>query len=214
MRFCELFSKMRFCELFSKKFVFGTLFLKKRKIERPRAPHLSTHIRMPTLSSPIAFRMIRANSLPNDDDHIVIRKDLDQGNFTLRYTDTNAGTNNSIISQITTSMTYDHVVEHMRVCVKSIALDEEGFIKVQIDIPGMPRMLLSVDKLREVYYRDHIVDMVCIGLDSMNTSKSTNMPREPEAPTKKRRFSMEPSTPLYAQSPPISRHLYFDVQGE
>ena len=199
---------------FSKNLVFGHAFFKKRKIERRHAPHLSTHIRMPNLSSPIAFRMIRVNGPPNDDDRIIIRKDLDDGNFTLRYTDTNAGTNDAIISQITTSMTYDHVVEHMRVCVKSIALDEEGFMKVQIDIPGMPRMLLSVDKLREVYYRDHIIDMVCIGLDSMNTSKSVNVPREPEAPTKKRRVSMEPSTPLYAQSPPISRHLYFDVQGE
>lgn len=86
-----------------------------------------------------------------------------------------------------------------------MAFDEQGFDRLQFDIPGMPRMLLSVKKMREVYYRDHITDMVCAGLEAMNACKKPALfIASPEAGNKRR-----------CTSPPrVARHTYFDIEDE
>ena len=155
---------------------------------------------MSTHSCPITLHMIRENSTSVNDDKLVIRKNLQDDTYTLWFTDTNSETQAKVIYQTLESMTQAKVLEHMRVLIKSIAFDEEGFIKVQFDIPGMPRILMSVCKMREVYYRDHIADLIETGLDAMDhdAKPSYLVDKTPEA--KKR----------HCCSPPVCRNLYFD----
>jgi hypothetical protein len=169
---------------------------------------------MPSYSSPIILLMIRENSTPSQDDRITIRKNLESEceTYSLWYTDTNAETTGKSVSQTLESMSRSNTIEHMRVVIKSLAFDEQGFDRLQFDVPGMPRMLISVKKMREVYYREHITDMVCAGLDAMKASTKVAFveDRTPEAGHKRRCCS-----PLDVSSPPrIARHTYFDMGDE
>ena len=148
--------------------------------------------------------MIRKNSTAINDDKLVIRKNLLNGDYSLWFTDTNSETNGKVITQTLSSMSQAKVLEHMRVLMKTLAFDEEGFHQVQFDIPGMPRFLLSVSKMQEVYYRNHIGDLIETGLDAMDHDLKPAYTVDKTPEPKKRRCC----------SPPISRNLYFDVEDE
>jgi len=169
----------------------------------------------PEMSSyTIHLHLIRSETQCSTDDSLKISLNHETGNYTLKYTDKNTETNSNSISESFDDLGHCAVAEHMRVLIKSVALDEQGFSKIQMDVPGMPRMILSVDKLREVYYREHIADMIHSGLHIMMNSKKPVFVEDkvPDAPMKKRRTSMAQSNPECNQ--PVSRHLYFGVDDD
>jgi hypothetical protein len=58
----------------------------------------------------------------------------------------------------------------MYLLFKNQSLDEEAPCKVQVNIPSMPRVIVSGDKFQELYYREHFSELIDSGLDFMDNS--------------------------------------------
>jgi hypothetical protein len=50
-------------------------------------------------------------------------------------------------------------------------MDEEGCKNLQVNIPGMPCMIISGKKLSEVYYREHLEDLIGSGVDLLDKTE-------------------------------------------
>lgn len=61
--------------------------------------------------------------------------------------------------------TGSRVMRYVRCFLKSLVLDEEGYKSVQLDVPGLPQFITRVSQLRDLYVRQHLEDMVELGLD-------------------------------------------------
>jgi len=163
--------------------------------------------------------MIRKDTSVSKDDKITIRKNLETGDFALWYMDSNVSgaTYGPPITQHLEGLYFNKVLEHMYVAIKSMALDEEGFMQAQFDIPGIPRMLVSVANMKDVYYRDHLNDMIRVGLDVMDNDMQPScctdntVFKEPcETSTATNKVGKKRRT--RCSTPPTPRHMYFDVE--
>jgi hypothetical protein len=115
----------------------------------------------------VEIRFINDLSNSSTDDKIVIRRDLYEGFYDLVYTDYNNG--KPITFNLTTDKRGD-IMQYMYLLFKNQSLDEEAPSRVQVNIPSMPRMIVSGDKFQEVYYREHFSELIDSGLDFMDNS--------------------------------------------
>ena len=53
-------------------------------------------------------------------------------------------------------------------------MDDDGFKSVQFSLPAMPRILVDVWKFKEVYYREHFLDLLENGLDTLDRVETTS----------------------------------------
>ena len=115
----------------------------------------------------VEIRFINDSFDSSTDDKVVIRRDLYEGFYDLVYTDYNNG------QPITFNLTTDdrkNIQQYIYLLLKNQALDEEAPYKVQVNIPSMPRIIVSGDKFQELYYREHFSELVDSGLDFMDNS--------------------------------------------
>ena len=115
----------------------------------------------------VEVRFINDSSDSSTDDKVVIRRDLYEGFYDLVYTDHNNG------QPITFNLTTDdrkNIRQYIYLLLKNQALDEEAPSKVQVNIPSMPRIIVSGDKFQELYYREHFSELIDSGLDFMDNS--------------------------------------------
>jgi hypothetical protein len=103
------------------------------------------------------------------DDKIRIRKDLELNEFELTYTDQNDGTP---VIHLVTGMYRARVMEYLYMLLKNQALDEEGYNSIQVTIPAMPRVIISAEKMKDLYYREHFLEMIGTGLDLLDNVES------------------------------------------
>ena len=103
------------------------------------------------------------------DDTIRIRKDLDLNEFELTYTDQNDGTP---VIHLVTGMYRARVMEYLYMLLKNQALDEEGYSSIQVTVPAMPRVMISAEKMKDLYYREHFLDVIGTGLDLLDNVES------------------------------------------
>lgn len=115
----------------------------------------------------VEIRFINNMSDSSSDDKIVIRRDLYEGFYDLVYTDNNNG--KPITFNLTTENRAD-IMQYIYLLFKNQSLDEEAPSKVQVNIPSMPRMIVSGDKFQELYYREHFSELIDSGLDFMDNS--------------------------------------------
>lgn len=126
---------------------------------------------MPTFSSTMSMRFIRDTSQSNTDDVMSIRKNFQDGEFVLTYNDENNG------SPVTHTISFGcrmDLVNHLYLTLKNQAMDDDGFKSVQFSLPAMPRILVSIDRFREAYYREHFLDLLENGLDTLDRVETTS----------------------------------------
>jgi hypothetical protein len=104
------------------------------------------------------------NDSNQKDDIIRIKKNLSYNEFDIRYTDQN---NDSPIVHNLNGLYRAQVMDYIYAVFKNQALDEQGYHKVQVTLPAMPRIIVSGDKFKDLYYREHFMDTIGKSLDTI-----------------------------------------------
>lgn len=125
---------------------------------------------MSTSNGSIGIRFIRneAVSHADTDDSIRITVASEAGKFVLRYRDSNDG--NPVVHRITVGR--NQLLEHMYLLLKSQGMDDDGFKSVQFTLPAMPRLFVKISRFNEMYYREHLLELITNGLDTLETMKT------------------------------------------
>lgn len=87
------------------------------------------------------------------------------------YTDENQGS--PVFHTISFGCRMD-LVNHLYLTLKNQAIDDDGFKSVQFSLPAMPRILVEISKFKEVYYREHFLDLLENGLDTLDRVETTS----------------------------------------
>jgi hypothetical protein len=130
--------------------------------------------------------MIRSDE---KDDTISIAKDLATNEFVVTFTDENDG--DPVVHKMS-GLYQAKVLDYVYMLLKNQYLDEEGFDKVQVNIPAMPRMIVSGSKFSDIYYRQHFYELIGFGLDNLENAakvcttprRVASVPRVPVAPAR------------------------------
>jgi hypothetical protein len=91
---------------------------------------------------------------------------------------------------------------------KNQALDEEGYKSVQLTLPAMPRVIVSGEKFKDLYYREHFLELIGNSLDMLE-----NVTSEKKIPAVRREsWVYETPAPTRRSTAPGVRpqHLFFD----
>jgi hypothetical protein len=126
---------------------------------------------MPAFSSTMSIRFIRDTTNSSTDDVMSIRKNFQEGEFVVTYTDENQGS--PVFHTISFGCRMD-LVNHLYLTLKNQAIDDDGFKSVQFSLPAMPRILVDAWKFKEVYYREHFLDLLENGLDTLDRVETTS----------------------------------------
>ena len=158
----------------------------------------------------IRIHLINSDTSKNADDTITIRKNFETNEFDIVYRDQNNG---EPITHEVSGLYRARVLEYLYMLFKNQALDEEGYKSVQLTLPALPRLIVSGDKFKDLYYREHFLEAVGTGLDLLDNTESLKVP-------KVRRFSQPYTAASYSYETPVARrstahdvrpqHLYFD----
>ena len=169
----------------------------------------------------IVIHLINDHDSKKADDVITIRKDYETNEFVILYRDQNNG---EPITHEVNGLYRARVIDYIYMLFKNQSLDEEGYKSVQLSLPALPRMIVTGDKFKDLYYREHFLEAVGTGLDLLdNTSsikKKTSVRRSsiPSPPPVERYswsndWSNDWQTPVARRStaPGVRpQHLYFD----
>lgn len=142
--------------------------------------------RMSSFSSYFSIRFIR-NTTSTDastDDLVKIRKNLEEEDFELTYSDENNGSP-VVHDVIFTKRSY--LINHVYLLLKNQMIDDDGFKAVQFNLPAMPRILVNVEKFRDVYYREHFLDLIENALDCLDRLTVTSSKSNAKKSIKSRR---------------------------
>lgn len=140
---------------------------------RPKRKHTT---QMNSLTSYLVkIHLVRtAASTENNDDIIKIRKNISAGEFELYYSDANENGASNYIHTLRTTEESD-LTDHLYLLFKTLSIDEDPFLHVQLTLPAMPRVIVSVHKLKDTYYCDHFMSLIKNALtqfDYIDTSTS------------------------------------------
>jgi hypothetical protein len=123
----------------------------------------------------IQFQLIKKDSQPaSKDDVIEIRQELETGEFTVKFREYNFG---NVQIHFLSNMSYRQVQDYVYNFLKNASLDEDGYESIQMNLPCQPTMVVSAEKLKELYYRDHFLDSVSDALATL-TNSWTVIPRK------------------------------------
>lgn len=152
----------------------------------------------------ICIYLINHDSAQKSDDVVIIRKNLDNGDFDITYKDQNNGTP---VTHIVNGLYRAQVIDYIYMLFKNQALDEEAYKSVQLTLPAMPRIIVSGDKFKDLYYREHFLEAVGNSLDTLeNVSVKKKVLSVPRADwgyqTPASRRSTAPGV--------VPQHLFFD----
>ena len=137
---------------------------------------------MSSFTSSFCLRFIRnSKGAASSDDRLSVRKDLSTGEFQVTYVDENNG------DPVTHRMNYLYrarVMDHFYLVLKNQMIDDDGFEAVQFNMPAMPRMLVNATKFKDVYYREHFLDLIGNALDCLDTLEMPSSLRSARASAK------------------------------
>lgn len=162
----------------------------------------------------IRIHLIHSDAAKNTDDTVTIRKNFETNEFDIVYRDENNG---DPVTHKVSGLYRARVLDYLYMLFKNQALDEQGYVSIQLTLPALPRLIVSGDKFKDLYYRDHFLEAVGTGLDLLDNTESLNL----KVP-KVRRFSQPyaAASSEYSYETPIARrstapgvrpqHLYFD----
>ena len=112
-----------------------------------------------------------ANAPSSTDDILKVRKNFETGEFEIAYTDSHDS--NKLVHKLH-YLYRQRVIDHVYLTLKNLTMDEENFYQIQLNLPAMPRILVSVENLKDLYYRDHLLELVQNGLDNLDVLEKTN----------------------------------------
>ena len=126
----------------------------------------------------ITMRFIRNDSegKPNTDDTLRIRKNLTTGDFDIKYKDANDGVSTKTHGQVLHTMVglgHARVLRHVYLLMKNQYLDVQGFSQIQIDVPAMPRILLDASSMSDLYYREHVCELIAAAMENLENGEFT-----------------------------------------
>ena len=107
------------------------------------------------------------NGSSDTDDKIVIKKYLNRDGFDVTYTDYNVGV--PVTHRL--SMQYNEVLDYIYLVLKNQSMDIEGFKDIQVSVPAVPRVLVSGEKMKDLYYREHFLDLISEGLKMLGKTE-------------------------------------------
>ena len=141
---------------------------------------------MPTFSTSFTLRFIRntSSAAAATDDMVKIRKNLEENEFEFTYVDENNGS--PVVHEVTFAKRSD-LMNHVYLILKNQMIDDDGFEAVQFTLPAMPRMLAYTDKFRDVYYREHFLDLIENALDCLDRLAVTSSKPRTKKSIKSRR---------------------------
>jgi hypothetical protein len=111
----------------------------------------------------IIIHLVKNNATPTLDDTVRIVKNLEDSVFEITYKD-----NGDPVVHKAYHMTRDNVCDYVFLLLKNLTLDEDGYQNFQIDVPAMPRVLVSASNMKDTYYRDHFLELVENGLSMLD----------------------------------------------
>jgi hypothetical protein len=126
-------------------------------------------------STTIEILLIKNNS--TKDDAILIKKNLLYNEFDLTYIEHTNGC--ETVKHSATGLYHDKVMDYIYMVFKNQYLDEEPYSHIQINVPAMPRIMISGDKFNEVYYRVHVRELISTGLDLLETTTVVSVKKKP-----------------------------------
>ena len=147
--------------------------------------------------------MINADSTRGDDT-VTIIKNLDLGDFEIVYKDQNDGTP---ITHVIRGLYRQRVLDYLYMLFKNQSLDEEAYRSVQVTLPAMPRIIVSCDKFKDLYYREHFLELIANSLDTLE-----NVYSKKKIPSVLR-SDWSYQTPVSRRSTApgvVPQHLFFD----
>lgn len=152
----------------------------------------------------IELQFIRAaDSDPSTDDILKIRKNYESGEFELVYTDSDK---DQKVTHRLHSLYRQRILDHIYLLLKNMTLDEDNFHQLQLNLPAMPRLIVSVENLKDLYYRDHFLDLIGNSLDNLDVIESKTVHLKQDDSSDDELFDEEDE---YADMPPlISPHQY------
>jgi hypothetical protein len=100
------------------------------------------------------------NSL--SDDTVKIVKNYETGDFDITFTDQNDGT---LIVHKAFGLYRTRVLDYLYMLFKNQALDEEGYKSIQLTLPAMPRIIVAGEKMKDLYYREHFLELLGTSID-------------------------------------------------
>jgi hypothetical protein len=106
--------------------------------------------------------MIKKSNDSAQDDQITIRKNLDLNEFEITLKDMNSG--NKMTHRLE-GTTKDMVMKYLYHLLKNLSLDDDGYESIQVNVPLMPRVLFMGASLKDLYVREHLQDVLNLGLD-------------------------------------------------
>lgn len=146
--------------------------------------------------------LINDSKSSKGDDTIRIVKNYDLNEFEIMYTDQNDGTP---ITHLVTGLYRARVLDYLYILFKNQALDEQGYTSVQLTLPAMPRLIVSADKFKDLYYREHFMEAIADSLDLLENVTSKKK--------KVYSYSNDYTTPVSRRSTAngvLPQHLFFD----
>jgi len=119
---------------------------------------------MSSTYSPCSLELVMIKDTKNkkEDDSVKVRLNLDLNEYEITLRDQNAG---SEIAHRIEMSTKEKVMDYLYLVLKSICLDEDGYENIQVNTPLMPRVFFSVKSLKDLYYREHVHEILRTGLD-------------------------------------------------
>jgi hypothetical protein len=107
------------------------------------------------------------NGSSDTDDKIIIKKYLNKDGFDVTYTDYNVGV--PVTHRL--SMQYNEVLDYIYLVLKNQSMDIEGFKEIQVSVPAVPRLLVSADNMKDLYYREHFLHLISEGLKMLGKTE-------------------------------------------
>lgn len=144
-----------------------------------------------------------AGAASSTDDTMRVRKNFESGEFELVYKDSHDSKKQV---HTLTGLYRQRVLDHVYLALKNLTMDEENFFQVQLNMPAMPPVLVSVENLSDVYYRDHLLELVSNGLDNLDVLETVKSVRPPTATSA--------AVDDYADMPPLISHADLQAQQQ
>ena len=151
----------------------------------------------------VVIHLINDIDAGKGDDVIRIRKNYETNEFDISYSDQNNGDS---VTHNATGLYRARVLDYLYTVFKNQALDEDGYKNVQLTLPAMPRIIVSGDKFKDVYYRNHFYELIGFGLDSLETTTSVKKVEDLRRARQLTQLMNSYSTP----SSNVRQHLFFD----
>jgi hypothetical protein len=153
----------------------------------------------------IAIHLIRHEANEDRDDLITIQKDLSTNEFNVTLKEA-SGT----VKYTLTGLYRARALDYVYILLKNLALDEEGYRDVQVDLPALPQVIVSAKKMKDLYYRQHFIEAIGDGLDNLENGEVVQ-DHVPKVGSKRRASPCCPCPPPpYESAPRRNTHLFFD----